>query len=158
MLKEPLLLSVEQQRKIPRCVSWRGQAEILLATGRIQEAERIKPHIQRLVNMPKPLIYSLDMLSQGSIAKADKLVGHFWVKILTMWRRCGCWRKSLKMNVFDEAEFLLESAVLFEPDNIPLKTDYINVLRKRQKLIEARKHARNYLKATKKIYSLSRVP
>ena len=35
-------------------VSWRGQAEILLAAGRIQEAERIKPHIQRLVNMPKP--------------------------------------------------------------------------------------------------------
>ena len=46
-----------------------------------------------------------------------------------------------KMNVFDEAEFLLESAVLFEPDNIPLKTDYINVLRKRQKLVEAREHA-----------------
>ena len=46
-----------------------------------------------------------------------------------------------KMNVFDEAEFLLESAVLFEPQNIPLKTDYINVLRKRQKLVEAREHA-----------------
>jgi tetratricopeptide (TPR) repeat protein len=46
-----------------------------------------------------------------------------------------------KMNVFDEAEFLLESAVLFEASKYPLKTDYINVLRKRQKLVEAREHA-----------------
>lgn len=123
-------------------VSWRGQAEILLATGRIQEAERIKPHIQRLVNMPKPLIYSLDMLSQGSIAKAEQACRAFLgenphhVEAMRLLAQIA-----VKMNVFDEAEFLLESAVLFEPDNIPLKTDYINVLRRRQKLVEAREHA-----------------
>ena len=123
-------------------VSWRGQAEILLAAGRIQEAERIKPHIQRLVNMPKPLIYSLDMLSQGSIAKAEQACREFLgnnphhVEAMRLLAQIA-----MKMNVFDEAEFLLESAILFEPENIPLKTDYINVLRKRQKLVEAREHA-----------------
>ena len=122
--------------------SWRGQAEILLAAGRIQEAERIKPHIQRLVNMPKALIYSLDMLSQGSIAKAEQACREFLrenphhVEAMRLLAQIA-----VKMNVFDEAEFLLESAVLFEPQNIPLKTDYINVLRKRQKLVEAREHA-----------------
>ena len=131
-------------------VSWRGQAEILLATGRIQEAERIKPHIQRLVNMPKPLIYSLDMLSQGSIAKAEKACRAFLgenphnVEAMRLLAQIA-----VKMNVFDEAEFLLESAVLFEPDNIPLKTDYINVLRKRQKLIEAREHAQELFESDK---------
>jgi tetratricopeptide (TPR) repeat protein len=123
-------------------VSWRGQAEILLAAGRIQEAERIKPHIQRLVNMPKPLIYALDMLSQGSIAKAEQACREFLgenphhVEAMRLLAQIA-----MKMNVFDEAEFLLESAVLFEPEDIPLKTDYINVLRKRQKLVEAREHA-----------------
>jgi tetratricopeptide (TPR) repeat protein len=123
-------------------VSWRGQAEILLAAGRVQEAERIKPHIQRLVNMPKPLIYSLDMLSQGSVAKAVQACREFLaenphhVEAMRLLAQIAA-----KMNVFDEAEFLLESAVLFEPQNIPLKTDYINVLRKRQKLVEAREHA-----------------
>ena len=131
-------------------VSWRGQAEILLATGRIQEAERIKPHIQRLVNMPKPLIYSLDMLSQGSIAKAEQACRAFLgenphhVEAMRLLAQIA-----VKMNVFDEAEFLLESAVLFEPDNIPLKTDYINVLRKRQKLIEAREHAQELFESEK---------
>ena len=123
-------------------VSWRGQAEILLAAGRIQEAERIKPHIQRLVNMPKPLIYALDMLSQGSIAKAEQACREFLgenphhVEAMRLLAQIA-----MKMNVFDEAEFLLESAVLFKPEDIPLKTDYINVLRKRQKLVEAREHA-----------------
>ncbi|MDC3124105.1 sulfotransferase [Gammaproteobacteria bacterium] len=123
-------------------VSWRGQAEILLAAGRIQEAERIKPHIQRLVNMPKPLIYALDMLSQGSIAKAEQACREFLgenphhVEAMRLLAQIA-----MKMNVFDEAEFLLESAVLFEPEDIPLKTDYINVLRKRQKLVEARENA-----------------
>ena len=123
-------------------VSWRGQAEILLAAGRIKEAERIKPHIQRLVNMPKPLIYALDMLSQGSIAKAEQACREFLgenphhVEAMRLLAQIA-----VQMNVFDEAEFLLESAVLFEPEDIPLKTDYINVLRKRQKLVEAREHA-----------------
>lgn len=124
-------------------VSWRAQAEILLSTGRIQEAERIKPHIQRLVNMPKPLIYALDMLSQGSIAKAEQACRAFLretphhVEAMRLLAQIA-----VKMNVFDEAEFLLESALLLEPDNVPLKTDYIGVLRKRQKLSEALEHAR----------------
>ena len=124
-------------------VSWRAQAEILLSTGRIQEAERIKPHIQRLVNMPKPLIYALDMLSQGSIAKAEQACRAFLREIphhVEAMRLLA--QIAVKMNVFDEAEFLLESALLLEPDNVPLKTDYISVLRKRQKLSEALEHAR----------------
>ena len=131
-------------------VSWRAQAEILLATGRIQEAERIKPHIQRLVSMPKPLIYSLDMLSQGSIAKAEQSCRGFLrenphhvegMRLLA--------QIAVKMNVFDEAEFLLESAALLEPHNVPLKADYINILRKRQKLVEAREHAQELFKSDK---------
>lgn len=123
-------------------VSWRAQAEILLAAGRVQEAERLKPHIQRLLNMPKPLLYSLDMLSQGSIGKAEQACREFLrenphhIEAMRLLAQIA-----VKMNIFDEAEFLLESAILFEPDHLPLKTDYINVLRKRQKLVEAREHA-----------------
>lgn len=123
-------------------VSWRAQAEILLAAGRTEEAERIKPHIQRLVKMPKPLLYSLDMLSQGATGKAEQACREFLgenphhVEAMRLLAQIA-----VHMNVLDEAEFLLESAVLFEPHNLALKTDYINVLRKRQKLPEAREHA-----------------
>ena len=39
----------------------------------------------------------------------------------------------LRLGILDDAEFLLESAAAFEPDNIQVRLDYIDVLRKRQK-------------------------
>ena len=42
-----------------------------------------------------------------------------------------------RFGVFNEAEFLLESAIEFDPDNIQLQLDLIQVLRKRQKFAAA---------------------
>ena len=46
-----------------------------------------------------------------------------------------------KFNAFDEAEFLLESAIEFEPDNTNARFDFVNLLHKRQKFAEALKQA-----------------
>ncbi len=119
--------------------AWRAQAEILLASGRIDEANRLKPQIERIITMPKPLLYALDMLSQGFVGKAESACRAFLaehphhvegMRLLA--------QIAIRLNIFDEAEFLLESAVVFEPSNVDLKVDYIGILRKRQKLPEAR--------------------
>lgn len=122
--------------------SWAKQAEILLSQNRITEAQRIKPQIERLASLPKPLVYVLDVMSQGSLAKAEKACRDFLtaqphhVEGMRLLAQIAS-----KLNVLDEAEFLLESAVLFEPDNEALKVDYIGMLRKRQKLSQAQQHA-----------------
>ena len=122
--------------------SWRGQAEILLSQGRQKEAERLKPHMQRLADLPAELVYALDILSQGFIGKAEQACRAFLkdhphhiegMRLLAS--------VAEKMNVLDEAEFLLESAVVFEPNNIGLKIDYVGILRKRQKLMQAQEVA-----------------
>lgn len=122
--------------------SWAKQAEILLSQNRLAEAQRIKPQLERLAALPKPLVYALDVMSQGSIAKAERACRDFLAQephhvegMRLLAQIAG------KLNVLDEAEFLLESAVLFEPDNEALKVDYIGVLRKRQKLSQAQQHA-----------------
>ena len=118
--------------------SWRAQAEILIQLGRMEEANRLKPHIRRLANMSNRLIYVLDILSQGFIAKAEKACREY---LQENPRDTEAMRLladiALKLNVLDDAEFLLESAVLLDPNDVALKMDYIGVLRKRQKLIEA---------------------
>ena len=43
----------------------------------------------------------------------------------------------------DEAEFLLESAVEFNPDNVQSRLDYLQILRKRQKYAKAMEQARS---------------
>lgn len=119
--------------------SWAKQAEILLSQRRFAEAERIKPHIERLAALPKPLVYVLDIMSQGAIAKAEIACRDF---LKTHPHHVEGMRLlaeiAIKLNVLDEAEFLLESAVLFEPANQGLKVEYISCLRKRQKLDQAK--------------------
>ncbi|MGA1580761.1 MAG: sulfotransferase [Luminiphilus sp.] len=122
--------------------SWRAQAEILLSQGRNLEAERLKPHIQRLIDLPQPLLYAMDVLSQGFIAKAEQACREFLtdnphhVEAMRLLAQIAT-----KLNVLDEAEFLLESAVVFEPANTSLRLDYVGILRKRQKLLEASEQA-----------------
>ena len=120
-------------------VAWRAQAEILLRAGRIEEANRLKPQLERLLKMPKPLLYALDMLSQGFAGKAEKACRAFLVEQPHNVEGMRLLAQiATELNILDEAEFLLESAVLFDPDNKELKVDYVGILRKRQKLIEAR--------------------
>ena len=120
-------------------VAWRAQAEILLAAGRMEEANRIKPQLERLVNMPKTLVYAMDMLSQGFAGKAEEACREFLLENpLHIEGMRLLAQIETRLNVYDEAEFLLESAVLFDPTNIDLKIDYVGILRKRQKLLEAR--------------------
>ena len=86
--------------------SWRAQAEILLSQGRNLEAERLKPHIQRLIDLPQPLLYAMDVLSQGFIAKAEQACREFLADNphhVEAMRRLA--QIATKLNVLDEAEF-----------------------------------------------------
>jgi len=48
----------------------------------------------------------------------------------------------MRLGVLDDAEFLLEAAVHAEPDNVPVRIDYIQALRKRQKFHDALEQAK----------------
>jgi tetratricopeptide (TPR) repeat protein len=50
-------------------------------------------------------------------------------------------RIGMQLGVVDDAEFLLETAVALEPDNIQLRLDLIDALRRRQKFARAREEA-----------------
>ena len=51
----------------------------------------------------------------------------------------------VKLGVLDDAEYLLESACEFEPDNFQVRIDYVQVLRKRQKYAAAHAAAKALL-------------
>jgi len=114
--------------------SWRGQIEILLKQNREAEALRLKPHLERLVKMPPPLIAVMDLIAQGKLANAETLCRGFLkqtphhVEAMRLLAEIG-----MKLNILHDAEFLLESALKLEPDNDLLRVEYIESLRKRQK-------------------------
>lgn len=128
--------------------SWQGQMAVLNVQGNRQATEALKQQINRLQKLPKPLLGVMDLVSQGKLLKAEDICRQFLQKAprdvegMRLLADIG-----VKLGVLDDAEFLLESAVMFEPNNAPAQIDYIEVLRKRQKFEAALKAAKGLLTA-----------
>ncbi len=118
--------------------SWKSLTELLEATRQHDEASATRHQLARLESLPKPLVSVTDLLSEGKLLKAERLCRSFLKKVphhveaMRLLAEIGS-----RLGVLDDADLLLETAVQLEPDNIQLRLDYIQVLRKRQKFAAA---------------------
>ncbi len=122
--------------------SWRAQVDILTRLGREQEAAQAKAQLDYLQALPPPLVMVLDLIGQGKLLKAEDLCRKFLQKVphhveaMRLLADIG-----IRFGVLADAEFLLESAHEFEPDNTRVHMDYIQALRKRQKFARSLEEA-----------------
>jgi len=123
--------------------SWRAQGDLLEAMGRPQEAAQARAQGARVDALPQALQAVTHHLYEGRLARAEDLCRAYVkqhprdVEAMRLLAAIG-----VRFNVLDDSEFLLESALEFEPDNIQVQLDYIAVLRKRQKFAAALDQAR----------------
>lgn len=126
--------------------SWRGQHAILVARGLERQAVQVLGQIERLQALPAPLVGVMDLISQGRLLKAEEVCRQLLQKIphhtegMRLLADIG-----MRLGVLDDAEFLLDSALKFEPDNVRIRIDYIQALRKRQKFQQALEQAQYLL-------------
>ncbi|MCH2487043.1 MAG: sulfotransferase [Erythrobacter sp.] len=122
--------------------SWTAQADLLAASGRATEAAAAQEQAQRISTLPRELVAVTHHLHEGRALRAEEICRHFLrrnprhVEAMRLLAQIG-----LRLGILDDAEFLLESAVAFEPDNIQVRLDYMDVLRKRQKFERSRDEA-----------------
>ncbi|KPP83161.1 MAG: TPR domain protein [Oceanicaulis sp. HLUCCA04] len=122
--------------------SWSAQAEILTGMGRTHEAAQARAQGDRVALLPKPLVAVMNHLHEGRLIRAETLCRDFLkanprhVEGMRLLAEIG-----MRFNVTDDAEILLKSALEFEPDNIQVRLDLIQVLRKRQKFAAALEQA-----------------
>ncbi|WP_300527486.1 tetratricopeptide repeat-containing sulfotransferase family protein [Maricaulis sp.] len=123
--------------------SWQAQAALLQSRGEHAEAAQAEAQAQRLKSLPKEVTAVSHLLAEGKILKAEALCRNFLkahprhVEAMRLLAEIG-----VQLGILDDAEFLLESALEFEPGNIQVRLDYIQVLRKRQKFEQALQQAR----------------
>ncbi|MDX1500049.1 MAG: sulfotransferase [Woeseiaceae bacterium] len=126
--------------------SWRGQLKILRATGRERQAVQVRAQLERLERLAKPLVAVTDLIAQGGLLKAEDICRRYLLKVphdvegMRLLAEIGS-----RLGVLDDAEFLLESAAELAPDNVPVRVDYVRVLRKRQKFARALDEAKKLL-------------
>ena len=118
--------------------SWRAQLEIYKARGVSTGHGHIAAQVDRLSKLPKPLLAASDMLHEGKLLKAERICRSFMQKNpkniegMRILAEIG-----VRFGVLDEAQFLLESAVTFDPNDIQIRVDLIQVLRDRQRYAKA---------------------
>ena len=122
--------------------SWRMLEKLHRAAGRATAADFAQAQGDYLANLPPELLAVTNFIKEGRPLKAEQLCraflqtnGHH-VEAMRMLAEIGS-----KFNSLDEAEFLLESALVLEPDNAGAHFDYVEVLHKRQKFAAALEQA-----------------
>lgn len=122
--------------------SWRELANIHKAQGddrlyRIAHAES-----ERLSNLPAELVSVTSLIQENRLYRAERLCREYLkktphhVEAMRLLAMIG-----VKLLVYDDAEFLLESCVELKPDYWLARLDYVNVLHKRQKFEKALEQA-----------------
>jgi tetratricopeptide (TPR) repeat protein len=126
--------------------SFKARLQILRKLGRSEEATRVYNQLQQLETLPEPLIAVTDLLYQGKLLRAEDLCRSFLaryphhVEAMRLLAEIG-----VRLGIMDDAEFLLESAVEFDPENVSVRMDYVQVLRKQQRFEKALLQARHLL-------------
>ncbi len=118
--------------------SWKMLADMHRRAGRIPAAVFAEGQHDYLAGLPPELLTVASLIEEGRWIKAESICraflqknGHH-VEGMRFLARIGA-----QFNVLDEAEFLLESAVVLEPANAGAHFDYVGALQKRQKFAEA---------------------
>ena len=114
--------------------SWMAQATILEAEGRTGEAALANAQAERLAGLPKTLVSVMHLLHEGKLLKAEHVCRSYMqahphdIEGMRLLAEIG-----VRFGVLEDAEFLLETALELDPDNIQLRLDFMAALRKRQK-------------------------
>jgi tetratricopeptide (TPR) repeat protein len=123
--------------------SWQMLERLNTQSGREAAAEFAAVQIDYLSSLPPQLLSVASLIQEGKLYKAEQLCRHF---LQTQGHHAEGMRFlaqiGMSFNVHDEAEFLLESAVVLDPGNVGAHFDYVGTLQKRQKFAEALEQAR----------------
>ncbi len=119
--------------------SWRDLGRMLRRLrGEENAAAVAEANASRLAALPRELQSVTSMMFEDKLYKAEKLCRHFLqqnpkhVEAMRLLAAIGS-----RLNILDDAEFLLDTALELEPNFDLARIDYVKVLHKRQKFEHA---------------------
>lgn len=123
--------------------SWANLAALYDATNNRKQSKLAKQQFTYLSQLPIELLSVKNFIHEEKFYKAENLCRSFLqknphhIEAMRLLAIIG-----FKLNITDDAEFLLESCLEFSPDFHTARLDYVNVLHKRQKYDKALEQAK----------------
>jgi tetratricopeptide (TPR) repeat protein len=127
--------------------AWKALAALCQAAGQKWEAAAAAEQATQLERLPAPVLAASGLLAEGDTHGAERNLRQFLLKhgnhleAMRLLAQIG-----VQLDVLDDAEFLLESVLTFDPNYHLARYDYAVVLGKRHKHAAALEEARKLLK------------
>ncbi len=118
--------------------SWKALQVLFRAAGQLEEAQTAAQHVAKLAKLPPAVVTASSMFADGEIHEAERVIRHHLlshvddVEGMRLLARIG-----MQLDVMDDAEFLLESVLVFAPDYDLARYDYVRVLLQRHRNVQA---------------------
>ena len=114
--------------------SWNSLYKYFVESKNKPAADRCYEEIEKLQSLPPSLLYIDQIMNEGRLGIAETQCRAFLKKNPTHTYAMSLLSEiANRLGYFDDAEFLLEKAVEFEPNDGELRMKYAQILRKKQK-------------------------
>jgi tetratricopeptide (TPR) repeat protein len=126
--------------------SWNALQVLFRMNGNHVEAENAAAQAAKLANLPKEILAAFSMFADGEIFAAEHIVRQY---LLTHGNHIEGMRLlaqiGMKLDVADDAEFLLENVLVLAPDYHAARYEYALALLNRHKHVRAREEMEKLL-------------
>jgi len=143
---EAYLQAVNLNPALP--ASWEALRVLFRACGQMGDAEHAAGHVAKLKTLAPAVIAATSLFSDGEIYAAEEVIRRHLksnpkdVEAMRLLARIG-----MKLDILDDAEFLLESVLEFSPNYQLARHDYVRVLLQRHRNAQALAEAKILLRA-----------
>ena len=126
--------------------SWSALKDLFRLAGRREESDMAARHIEKLASLPAPIVNATSLFADGEVHAAEQVVRQFLrthgdhIEGMRLLALIG-----IKLDILDDAEFLLESVLVFAPDYHLARYDYARVLSMRHQHARAIEEAKKLL-------------
>ena len=143
---EAYLQAVNLNPALP--ASWEALRVLFRACGQMAESETAASHVAKLKTLAPAVVTASSMFADGETFEAEAVIRRHLkshptdVEAMRLLARIG-----VKLDILDDAEFLLESVLAFSPNYHLARYDYVRVLLQRQRHAAALAEAKTLLRA-----------
>jgi tetratricopeptide (TPR) repeat protein len=126
--------------------SWSALQQIYQALGDSINAHTAASHVAKLASLPVAVVTASSMFADGEVHAAELVIREFLrihgdhIEGMRLLAQIG-----VKLEIFDDAEFLLESVLVFAPDYHLARCDYARVLAFRHRYAQSLQEANKLL-------------
>ena len=126
--------------------SWQALQSLYSAAGDAINARLAAANVAKLAALPRAVVSATNIFSEGEIYVAEDIVRRHLlnyptdIEAMRLLARIG-----VRLEILDDAEFLLESVVLAQPDYHAARFEYASVLVQRHKFVAALEQAQKLI-------------